>query len=112
VTLNAAAPHVRDFVLATVASEIVRRPAQREGEPFAFELAALEGTYLGPGGGFVRARFEREAASADRREHKRETLLSSWRSTAAAARAAFASTTAFDRLLRGAARRCHGLDLG
>ncbi len=75
VALNAAAPHVRDFVLATVASEIVRRPAQREGAPFAFALAALAGTYLGPGGGVIRARFERERLVCEiGREHKRETL--------------------------------------
>jgi CubicO group peptidase (beta-lactamase class C family) len=75
VALNAAAPHVRDFVLATVASEIVRRPVQREGEPFAFELAALAGTYLGPGGGLIRTRFERERLVCEiGREHRRETL--------------------------------------
>ncbi len=75
VALNAAAPHVRDFVLATVASEIVRRPARREGGPFAFELAALAGTYLGPGGGLIRARFERERLVCEiGREHKRDTL--------------------------------------
>jgi hypothetical protein len=75
VALNASAPHVRDFVLATVASEVVRAPAQRETAPFAFELAALEGTYLGPGGGLIRARFERERLVCEiGREHKRETL--------------------------------------
>jgi CubicO group peptidase (beta-lactamase class C family) len=75
VALNAAAPHVRDFILATVASEIVRRPAQRETEPFAFELAALEGTYVGPGRGIVRAHCERERLVCEiGREHKHETL--------------------------------------
>jgi len=75
VALNAAAPHVRDFVLATVASEIVRPPARREAEPFAFELPALEGTYLGPGGGLIRTRFERERLVCEiGREHKREML--------------------------------------
>jgi CubicO group peptidase (beta-lactamase class C family) len=75
VALNATAPHVRDFVLATVASEIVGAPAKREAEPFAFELAALEGTYVGPGGGIVRARFERERLVCEiGREHKQGTL--------------------------------------
>ncbi len=75
VALNATAPHVRDFVLATVASEIVRRPTQRDARPFPFELAALEGTYVGPGGGLIRARFERERLVCEiGREHRRETL--------------------------------------
>jgi CubicO group peptidase (beta-lactamase class C family) len=75
VALNAAAPHVRDFVLATVAGEIVRPPAQREAERFGFDLAALEGTYVGPGGGIVRARFRDERLVCEiGREHKLETL--------------------------------------
>jgi CubicO group peptidase (beta-lactamase class C family) len=75
VALNATAPHVRDFVLATVASEIVRRAANREAEPFAFELAALEGTYVGPGRGIVRAHYERERLVCEiGREHRLEKL--------------------------------------
>ena len=75
VALNAIAPHVRDFVLATVASELVRRVPRREAEPFQLELAALQGTYLGPGGGVVRARYERDRLACEiGREHKRETL--------------------------------------
>ncbi len=75
VALNATAPHVRDLVLATLASEIVRRPAPREADAFGFDLPALAGTYLGPGGGIVRARFERERLVCEiGREHKLETL--------------------------------------
>ncbi len=75
VALNATAPHVRDFVLATVASELVGPSAKREAEPFAFELAALEGTYVGPGRGIVRARCERERLVCEiGREHKLQTL--------------------------------------
>ncbi len=75
VALNAAAPHVRDFVLAAVASEILGRTAKPDAQPFPFELAALEGTYVGPGRGVVRARCERERLVCDiGREHKLETL--------------------------------------
>jgi CubicO group peptidase (beta-lactamase class C family) len=75
VALNAAAPHVRDYVLATVASELVGCPTKGEAAPFAFELAALEGTYAGPGRGLVRARCERDRLVCEiGREHKLETL--------------------------------------
>jgi hypothetical protein len=75
VALNATAPHVRDFVLATVAGELVRRPAPREAAPFELELPALAGTYLGPGGGIVRARRDSDRLVCDiGREHKRDTL--------------------------------------
>lgn len=75
VGLNATAPHVRDFVLATVASELIRRVPRQDAEPFQLELASLQGTYLGPGGGIVRARCERDRLVCEiGREHKRETL--------------------------------------
>jgi CubicO group peptidase (beta-lactamase class C family) len=75
VTLNATAPHVRDFVLATIASELVRRVPKREAEPFGFELAALGGTYLGPGGGIARARYEGDRLLCEiGREHRPDTL--------------------------------------
>jgi CubicO group peptidase (beta-lactamase class C family) len=75
VALNATAPHVRDFVLATLASELVRRVPRRDAAPFPFALDALEGTYLGPGGGLVRAHCERERlVCLIGREHKRDTL--------------------------------------
>ena len=75
VALNATAPHVRDFVLATIASEIVRRLPRQEAPPFRFDFAALQGTYVGPGRGVVRARLERERLLCEiGREHKREAL--------------------------------------
>jgi hypothetical protein len=75
VALNATAPHVRDFVLATVTAEILRRPPARDGTAFGFDFAALEGTYLGPGGGIVRARCHDDRLVCEiGREHRRETL--------------------------------------
>jgi hypothetical protein len=75
VALNATAPHVRDFVLATVAGELIRRPAPRAVVPFGFDFEALAGTYLGPGAGIVRARSEHGRLVCDiGREHRRETL--------------------------------------
>jgi len=75
VALNATAPHVRDFVLATVAAEILRRPPSRDAAAFSFDFAELEGTYLGPGGGFVRARCHDDRLVCEvGREHRRETL--------------------------------------
>jgi hypothetical protein len=75
VALNATAPHVRDFVLATLAAELVRRVPRRDVAPFPFAFRDLEGTYLGPGGGLVRAHCERERlVCLIGREHKRETL--------------------------------------
>jgi CubicO group peptidase (beta-lactamase class C family) len=75
VALNATAPHVRDFVLATVAAEILRRPPARDSAAFGFSFAELEGTYLGPGGGIVRARcLDGRLVCEIGREHRRETL--------------------------------------
>lgn len=75
VALNAVAPHVRDFVLATVAAELVGRAPQRHAEPFGFELAALAGTYIGPGGGTVRAHYASNRLVCEiGREHKLNTL--------------------------------------
>jgi CubicO group peptidase (beta-lactamase class C family) len=75
VALNATAPHVRDFVLATVAAEILRRPPTRDAAAFGFDFAALEGTYFGPGGGIVRARcVDGRLVCEIGREHRRETL--------------------------------------
>jgi CubicO group peptidase (beta-lactamase class C family) len=75
VALNATAPHVRDFILATVAGELVRRPAPREAAPFGFDFAALTGTYLGPGGGVVRAHCDHDRLVCEiGREHRRDTL--------------------------------------
>jgi CubicO group peptidase (beta-lactamase class C family) len=75
VALNASAPHVRDFVLATVAAELVRRPPQREHVPFELELGALTGTYLGPGAGVVRARSVDDRLVCEiGREHRCDTL--------------------------------------
>lgn len=75
VALNAMAPHVRDFVLATLAGELVRRVPRQDAEPFPLDLAELQGTYLGPGRGIVRARCERDRLTCViGREHKRETL--------------------------------------
>jgi CubicO group peptidase (beta-lactamase class C family) len=75
VALNAAAPHVRDFVLATVAAEILRRPPARDTAAFGFDFAELEGTYLGPGGGIVRARrHDGRLVCEIGREHRLQTL--------------------------------------
>ena len=75
VALNATAPHVRDFILATVAGELVRRPAPREAAPFEHDFTALTGTYLGPGGGIVRAHCDSDRLVCEiGREHKRDTL--------------------------------------
>lgn len=75
VALNATAPHIRDFVLATLASELARRVPRQDTAPFAFDFAALQGRYLGPGGGVVNARCERERlVCVIGREHRRETL--------------------------------------
>jgi CubicO group peptidase (beta-lactamase class C family) len=75
VAMNATAPHVRDFVLATVTAEILRRPPARDGSAFGFDFAALEGTYLGPGGSIVRARcVDGRLVCEIGREHRRETL--------------------------------------
>jgi CubicO group peptidase (beta-lactamase class C family) len=74
--LNAGAPHVRDFVLATVAAELLRRPSQREQAPFELDLAALAGTYWGPGGGIVRARCSDGRLVCEiGREHRDGALL-------------------------------------
>jgi hypothetical protein len=75
VALNAAAPHVRDFILATLAAELVRRPAARDATPFELDFAELEGTYVGPGRGVVRARVNGGRLVCEiGREHKTETL--------------------------------------
>jgi len=75
VALNATAPHVRDFVLSTIASELVRRVPRQASAPFELDLARLQGTYLGPGGGVVRAHCEDEhLVLTIGREHRRETL--------------------------------------
>lgn len=75
VALNASAPHVRDFVLATVAAELVRRPPQRDQARFELELGALPGTYVGPGGGIVRVRYVDDRLVCEiGREHRRDTL--------------------------------------
>jgi CubicO group peptidase (beta-lactamase class C family) len=75
VALNATAPHVRDFVLATVAAEILPRPPARAGAACGFDFAALEGTYWGPGGGIVRARCDDgRLVCVIGREHRHETL--------------------------------------
>ena len=75
VALNASAPHVRDFVLATVAAELVRRPPPREHARFELELGALAGTYIGPGAGIVRARFVDDCLVCEiGREHRCDTL--------------------------------------
>jgi CubicO group peptidase (beta-lactamase class C family) len=75
VALNAAVPHVRDFVLATIADELVRRLPKQESDPFGFELAALTGTYIGPGGGFVTARHDKGRLVCEiGREHKPDKL--------------------------------------
>jgi len=75
VALNAAAPHVRDFILATLAAELVRRPPRRDEAPFGFEFTELEGTYLGPGRGVIRARCNDGRLFCEiGREHKAETL--------------------------------------
>jgi CubicO group peptidase (beta-lactamase class C family) len=75
VALNAAVPHVRDFVLATIASELVRRLPKQEADPFGFELAALTGTYIGPGGGIVTARYDNGRLVCEiGREHKPDKL--------------------------------------
>jgi CubicO group peptidase (beta-lactamase class C family) len=75
VALNAAAPHVRDFILATLAAELVRRPAARDAAPFELNFAALEGTYVGPGRGVVRARCNDGRLVCEiGREHKTEAL--------------------------------------
>jgi CubicO group peptidase (beta-lactamase class C family) len=71
VALNAAVPHVRDFVLATIAGELVGRFQKQEADPFGFELAALTGTYIGPGGGIVTARYDNGRLVCEiGREHK------------------------------------------
>jgi CubicO group peptidase (beta-lactamase class C family) len=75
VALNATSPHVRDFVLATIASEVVRRVPRQEAPAFRFDLAALQGDYLGPGGGIVRARYAHQQLVCEiGREHRRERL--------------------------------------
>jgi CubicO group peptidase (beta-lactamase class C family) len=75
VALNAAAPHVRDFILATLAAELVRRPAPLQAPPFGFDFSALAGTYVGPGNGIVHARCDRERLVCEiGREHKAGTL--------------------------------------
>jgi CubicO group peptidase (beta-lactamase class C family) len=75
VALNACAPHVRDFVLATLAAELVRRPSPRDAAPFRFDFAALAGTYVGPGRGIVRARCAGGRLVCEiGREHAADTL--------------------------------------
>ena len=60
VGVNATAPYLRDLVLAAVGRELgaSARPLERPRLPFAFP--ELEGSYLGPGGGWVEARLEGE----------------------------------------------------
>jgi CubicO group peptidase (beta-lactamase class C family) len=75
VALNATAPHLRDYILATVCGELVGRRAEPETAPFGFDLVQLEGTYLGPGAGIVLARCEGERLVCEiGREHRREKL--------------------------------------
>jgi CubicO group peptidase (beta-lactamase class C family) len=74
VALNAAAPHVRDFLLAALARELLGARTPPPSAP-PVDLAALAGTYLGPGAGIVRARFEQGRLVCDiGREHRAETL--------------------------------------
>jgi CubicO group peptidase (beta-lactamase class C family) len=75
VALNAAAPHVRDFILGTVAAELVRRPPPRAAGPFELDFAELGGTYVGPGGGIVRVRCDGGRLVCEiGREHKTHTV--------------------------------------
>jgi hypothetical protein len=60
VALNATAPHVRDFVLGAVSRELLGPRAATTSEPLDLALDSFAGTYLGPGGGVVCARFEAE----------------------------------------------------
>jgi CubicO group peptidase (beta-lactamase class C family) len=60
VGLNAMAPYLRDFVLTTVCRNLSGQAETEAPEPFLFDLAELEGTYIGPGGGTVDVRHEHE----------------------------------------------------
>jgi CubicO group peptidase (beta-lactamase class C family) len=55
--INAVAPHLRDFVLATLCRELTHQTIPPERRPFEFDLAELEGRYIGPGGSAVVARL-------------------------------------------------------
>jgi CubicO group peptidase (beta-lactamase class C family) len=55
---NAMVPYLRDFLLATVCRELAGRARPDEPELFPFDLADLEGAYVGPGSGSVDARYE------------------------------------------------------
>lgn len=75
VALNAAAPHVRDFVLATIASALLGRQPRLDADPFGFELEKLTGTYIGPGRGTVVATYDHERLICEiGREHKPNKL--------------------------------------
>jgi CubicO group peptidase (beta-lactamase class C family) len=75
VGLNAMVPHLRDFVLTTVCRELCGRTPSDPPEPFRFDFADLEGTYVGPGYGIVEVRHAQDRLiCAIGREHSRERL--------------------------------------
>jgi hypothetical protein len=58
VALNAMVPYLRDFVLTTVCRNLSGQTQSEDTEPFRFELAELEGAYVGPGSGTVDVRCQ------------------------------------------------------
>jgi hypothetical protein len=49
VGLNAMVPHLRDFVLTALCSEVAGAPPRDDRQPFEFDLRDLSGRYIGPG---------------------------------------------------------------
>lgn len=75
VALNATAPHLRDFLLSTVARELLGTRVRTPAEPCGLALDTFSGTYLGPGGGVVSARFEAGRLVCEiGREHRAEKV--------------------------------------
>ena len=58
VGLNAMVPYLRDFVLTTVCRDLSGQTHKDDPEPFRFDLAELEGAYVGPGSGIVDVRCQ------------------------------------------------------
>jgi hypothetical protein len=75
VALNAAAPHLRDFVLAALGAALAPAPARPPSAASQLDLADFAGTYLGPGAGIVHAVHEQDRLVCDiGREHRTERL--------------------------------------
>lgn len=76
VALNATAPHLRDFLLGAVSRELLGPRVATKPGPCELPLDAFTGTYLGPGGGAVRARYEAGRLVCEiGREHRPEKVF-------------------------------------